>query len=190
MHGLPVSSFPVPASFLRGRVLLLPPGLPRKITSTCNSVATCNASLARYRKRHSRPLVTTALKRRSIFRRCVCVSVSPVLYSMAIEPLRGPLSLSSVSSFAARYLMVRSEGGLPLLFFVAAFRPSTARLVPVSSSRDFKASTVSLAIRSSVYSRHCKTKAAPYLFLVPPSIHPRSPPARHHRSSSTHSVSV
>lgn len=76
-----------PSSRARSPVLSLSPDLSRKITSTCNSVATCNASLGRYRKRHSRSLVTTALKRRSIFRRCV----SPVLYTpRRLSPRGGP----------------------------------------------------------------------------------------------------
>lgn len=65
----------------------------RKITSTCNSATTCNASLARYRKRHSRPLVTTALKRHSIFRRCM----SSVLYAPRRLNPRGDSCLSSSS---------------------------------------------------------------------------------------------
>lgn len=81
-----VGIFPGPRTFFLhfpSRVMTL----RRKITSTCNSAVTCNASLARYRKRHSRPLVTTALKRRSIFRRCV----SSVLYApRRLNPRGGP----------------------------------------------------------------------------------------------------
>lgn len=126
----------------------------------------------------------------------VGVCVTGALYSTAIEPPRGSLSLSSVSSFAALLSRIALRGRLsyPPLFFVPAFRPSTARPVPVSSSlvsRDFKASPVSLAIRSSVYSRHCETKAAPYLFRISSSINPRSPSSYlHYYSSSTHSVPV
>lgn len=133
--GLPISSFPVSTSFLPAAlsVLSLSPDLSRKITSTCNSVATCNASLGRYRKRHSRPLVTTALKRRSIFRRCV----SPVLYTPRRLSPRGGPRLSRRSPPLPRAISHCAQGEAelsPPLFFVPAFRPSTARPVPVSSS--------------------------------------------------------
>ena len=104
-------------------------GFPRKITSTCNSVATCNASLTRYRKRHSRPLVTTALKRRSIFRWCV----SLVLYTPGDWAPEGALvSLVGLLLCRALYLTLRSGGGLALLFFILVF-PSF-RPVSISSS--------------------------------------------------------
>lgn len=104
VFGLPVSSSSPSSISLSGHAL--PPFLftafspvpssrvPQKITSTCNSAATCNASLARYRKRYSRPLVTTALKRHSIFRQCV----SSVLYAPRRLNPRGGSCLSYSSS--------------------------------------------------------------------------------------------
>lgn len=85
------------------------------------------------RKRHSRPLVTTALKRRSIFR-CVCLC-HRCFTPWRLSPRGGPcLSRRSPPLPRAISWCARRVVGLPLLFFVDAFRPSTARLVPVSSS--------------------------------------------------------
>lgn len=141
--------------------------------STCNSAMTYNASLARYRKRrHSRPLVTTTLKRRSIFSSMCAVGA---LCSTTIEPSRGLLSLTPVSSFVARCLALKLRGTgmvralLAFCFFFPTFRPASLRgsrnpppplcSFSLSLVRDFKAATA-FAIRSSVYGRHCETKAA------------------------------
>lgn len=103
----------------------------------------------------------TTLKRRSIFSSMCVVGA---LCSTTIESSRGLLSLNPVSSFVARYLAIRSEGGgvrVARLFFFPIFRPASALLRSFSSFLvpDFKAATA-FAIRLSVYGRHCETKAA------------------------------
>lgn len=145
-RGLPVSSSSSRSCIFPGRVLTSSPPsavtLRRKITSTCNSAVTCNASLARYRKRHSRPLVTTALKRRSIFRRCV----SSMLYApQRLNPRGGPCSPLP----PARLLLFRAlsrtglrGGGLKLRFAVLLSFFISFRLAPRRFSPPVRSSSV------------------------------------------------
>ena len=148
--------------------------------------------MTRYRKRHSRPLVTTALKRRSIFRWCVShwCFILP-----AIEPPKGLSSLSSRSPpLPCAISHVALRGWFSSLSFSSSlpFRPSTPSFrVLVSHLTISKPShRFSFAIRSSVYSRHWHDKAAPYLFRVPLSI--RSTVTNHFstHNQSAHSVSI
>lgn len=137
-------------------------------------------------------MVTTALKRHSIFRRCV----SSVLYApRRLNPRGGPCLSYSSSRPLPRAISRRVLGGrrrtqrerkgrkaaLSFSSAAVAFRPASLRtsvslslspsslrvalwsFCPRLSSATSKPPN-SLAIRSSVYSRHCETKAAPYLF--------------------------